>query len=118
MMELANTTLTIMRGTSANPYGDLSDVGTPIYSGIPAAVNESSKQVWDPATQTPRTVRTSTCVVASWVDVLSSDTLKDESTGNYYMIQDIQVQPTGPTGIAPDKLLTLRWRSGVSVTSD
>lgn len=117
-MELANTTLTIMRGTEANAYGDLSDVGAPIYTGVPAAVVESSKVVFDPATQTPRTIRTSTCVVASWVDVLTSDTLLDESTGSYYMINDIQQQPTGPTGIAPDKILTLRWRSGVSAGSD
>lgn len=118
MMELANTRITIMRGTSANAYGDLSDVGAPIYTGIPAAVNESSKQVFDPATQQPRTIRTSTCVVAGWVDVLDSDTILDETTGNAYMVQDIQAQPTGPTGIAPDKLLTLRWRSGVTVGSD
>lgn len=117
-MELANTRLTIMRGTAANPYGDESDVGVPVYSGIPAAVNESSKVVFDPATQQPRTIRTSSAVVAGWVDVLSSDTIKDESTGNYYMIQDIQLQPTGPTGITPDKLLTLRWRSGVGAGSD
>ena len=117
-MELANTTLTIMRGTQVNAYGSESDVGAPIYTGIPAAINESSKVVYDPATQTPRTIRTSTCVVAGWVDVLTSDTLLDESTGNYYMIQDIEQQPTGPTGIVPDKLLTLRWRSGVTVGSD
>jgi hypothetical protein len=117
-MELANTRLTIMRGTAANAYGDLTDVGTPIYSGVPAAVVESSKVVLDPATQQPRTIRTSTAVVAGWVDVLNSDTIKDESTGNYYMIQDITLQPTGPTGITPEKLLTLRWRSGVTTASD
>jgi hypothetical protein len=118
MMEFANTRLTIMRGTAANPYGDESDVGTPIYQHVPAAVNESSKVVFDPATQRPQTIRTSTAVVAGWVDVLSSDTIMDEATGNYYMINDIELQPTGPTGIAPAKLLTLRWRTGVSVTSD
>jgi hypothetical protein len=118
MMELANTCLTIMRGTAANAFGDESDVGTPIYTGVPAAVVESSKQVFDPATQQPRTIRTSTAVVAGWVDVLISDTIMDEGSGNYYMINDIAVQPTGPTGIAADKLLTLRWRSGVNVTSD
>lgn len=118
MMELANTRLTIMRGTSVSPYGSVTDVGTPIYTGIPAAINESSKQVFDPATQQPRTIRTSTCVVAGWVDVLSSDTLLDETTGNYYMINDIERQPTGPTGITPNLLLTLRWRSGVSPASD
>jgi hypothetical protein len=86
--------------------------------GVPAALVESSKQVWDPATQTPRTVRSSTCVVPGTTDVLTSDTIRDESTGNYYMIQDIELQPTGPTGITPNKILTLRWRSGVDVSSD
>lgn len=118
MMELANTRLTIMRGTEANAYGDESDIGTPIYTGVPAAVNESSKQVFDPATQTPRTIRTSKAVVAGWTDVLDSDTIRDEVTGAYYMIQDIQRQPTGPTGISPDIILTLRWRSGVGTGSD
>lgn len=118
MMELANTRLTIMRGTAANDYGDLTDVGTPIYSGIPAAINESSKTVFDAATQRPQTIRTSTCVVPGWTDVLTTDTLLDETTQNYYMIEDIQRQPTGPTGIAPEKILTLRWRSGVTPGSD
>jgi hypothetical protein len=118
MMELANTRLTIMRGTTVNAYGDESDVGSPIATGIPAAVTESSKQVWDPATQQPRTVRTSKCVVPGWVDVVNSDTLLDETTGNAFMIQDIQLQPTGPTGIPPAKILTLRGRSGVSVRSE
>lgn len=118
MMELANTTLTIMRGVSANAYGDLTDVGAPIYTGVPAAVTESSKQVFDPATQTPRTIRTMKAVVAGWTDVLDSDTLRDESTGSYYMISDIQRQPTGPTGISPDIILTLRMRSGVGLQSD
>lgn len=118
MMELANTTLTIMRGTTTDAYGSITDVGAPIYTGVPAAVVESSKVVMDPATQTPRTIRTSTCVVPGWTDVLTSDTIQDETTGNYYMINDIAVQPTGPTGIAPDKLLTLRWRSGVTAGSD
>jgi hypothetical protein len=32
------------------------------------------------------------------------------------MIEDVTLQPT--LGPPPDKLLTLRWRSGVSVQSD
>lgn len=118
MMELANTRLTIMRGTAANAYGDESDVGTPLYMGVPAAVNESSKTVFDPATQQPRTIRTSTAVVPGWTDVLLSDTLFDENSGSYYMVQDIARQPTGATGISPDLLLTLRSRSGVSTSTD
>ena len=118
MMELANTRITIMRGTVASPYGDLTDVGTPIYSHVPAGLVESSKQVFDPATQQPRTIRTSTAVVSGYTDVLDSDTIRDETSGNYFMIEDITLQPTGPTGIRPNKVLTLRSRSGVNVTSD
>lgn len=118
MMELANTRLTIMRGTAANAYGDLTDVGSPIYTGIPAAINESAQTVFDAATQRKQTIRTSTCVVPGWVDVLDTDTLLDEGSGNYYMIESSERQPTGPTGITPNLILTLRWRSGVSVGSD
>lgn len=118
MMELANTRITIMRGTAANAYGDLTDVGQPVRMGIPAAINESSKTVFDAATQRPQTIRTSVCVVQGWVDVLTSDTLFDETTGNYYMVEDIQRQPTGPTGFTPDQILTLRSRSGVAPGSD
>ena len=55
-------------------------------------------------------------MVPDWADILTSDTLMDERTGNYYMIIDIQVQPT--LGTPPDKILTLRWRSGVTPGSD
>lgn len=118
MMELANTTITIMRGVEANAYGDLSDVGTPVYTGVPAAVTEASKQTWDPATQQPRTIRTLKALVPIWTDILTSDTIRDETNGNYYMINDLQRQPVGPTGITPSIILTLRERSGVGTGSD
>jgi hypothetical protein len=116
MMELANTLLTVCRGTEANAYGDESDVGTVLYTSIPAGVVEASKTVFDPATQRPQTIRLSKCIVPSWADILTSDTLQDQSTGDYYMITDLQLQPS--LGSPPDKLLTLRWRSGVTIGSD
>lgn len=117
MMEIANCLITIMRGTEANVYGDETDVGTPLYQHVPAAVTETGKTVFDPATQRPQTIRASMCVLPSWTDVLDSDTLLREDTGDYFMIESIQRQPT-LIGIPPDKILTLRWRSGVSVGSD
>jgi hypothetical protein len=38
--ELANTRITIMRGTAVNDAGDVSDVGTPVYLHVPAALVE------------------------------------------------------------------------------
>lgn len=116
MMELANTTLSVMRGTTTNGYGDVTNVGLPLYQGIPAAVVESGKTVFDNATQRPSTIRTTKCVVPDWADILTTDTLQDETTGSYYMVEDVMTQPS--LGPPPDKILTLRWRSGVSVGSD
>jgi hypothetical protein len=116
MMELANTTLSVLRGTTTNGYGDRTNVGVPLHTGIPAAVVEKSKQVFDRDSQRFQTIRTSMCVVPDWADILDTDTLMDETTGNFFMVEDIQIQPS--LGIPPDKILTLRWRSGVSVGSD
>lgn len=116
MMELANTSLTVMRGTKVNGYGDRTNVGTPLYRGIPAARVESSKQVFDRASQRAQTIRTTKAVVPDWADILTTDTVMDETTGDYYMVEDVTLQPT--LGPPPDKLLTLRSRSGVTVTSD
>jgi hypothetical protein len=116
-MEIANCAVTIMRGTEANAYGDESDVGTPLYQHVPAAVTETSKTVFDPATQRPQTIRTSMCVLPSWADVLDSDTLQREDTGDFFMVESIQRQPT-LIGVQPDIILSLRWRSGVSPGSE
>jgi len=116
MMELANTTLSVLRGTTVNAYGDKTNVGDPLYTGIPAALVESSKQSFDRASQRFQTIRTSTCVVPEWADIIDTDTLIDETTGNAYMIESVTRQPT--LGPPPDKILILRWRSGVSVGSD
>ncbi|MGH3296094.1 MAG: hypothetical protein ACRDP7_30275 [Trebonia sp.] len=115
-MELANTSLSVLRGTTVNAWGDKTNVGTPLYTGIPAALVESAKQVFDRASQRMQTIRTSTCVVPDWADILDTDTLIDETSGDAYMIESVTRQPT--LGPPPDKILVLRSRSGVSVESD
>jgi hypothetical protein len=115
-MELANTTITIMRGTATSRFGDRTDVGTPLHTGVPAALTETSKTVFDRSTARPQTIRTTMCVVQEWTDVTLADTIRDERSGNYYMIESIQEQPT--LGPPPDKILTLRSRSGVTPASD
>lgn len=116
MLELANTTVSVLRGTTVNDWGDKTNVGTPLYTGIPAAIVESSKQAFDRASQRFQTIRTSTCVVPDWADIVDTDTLIDETTGNAFMIESVELQPS--LGPPPDKILTLRSRSGVSVESD
>jgi hypothetical protein len=116
-LKFMNRTITIMRGTRANPYGDLSDVGIPLHTGVQAAIAETSQTYFDAATQRNQIIRSIECIVPAWVDVETTDTIMDEATGNYFMIEGIRQQPGIGYYPAP-KILTLRMRSGVSVTSD
>ena len=109
--------LNVYRGTSVDAFGDVSDVGEPLYTGIPAALAEVSETVYDFATQRPQTIRSVKSIVPGWADVISSDTLQDEFTGFFYIVLSIEAEP-GIGHYPPRKLLELRLRSGVSIASD
>ena len=64
-----------MRGSAVDEFGDESDVGQVKYTGIPAAIAETTDVVFDQATQRPQVIRTITCVVPNWADVIDTDTL-------------------------------------------
>ena len=117
VLKFWNRTITIMRGTAADEFGDLSDVGTPYLTGVQAALAEVSDVVFDAATMRQQIIRAIKCTVPGWAGVLSTDTIQDEFTGFFYMIESIEAQP-GIGYYPPFSILTLRMRSGVSVTSD
>jgi hypothetical protein len=117
VLKVWNRTITVMRGMAVNAYGDESDVGTPLYTGVQAALAETEQTVFDAATQRQQIIRAVTCTVPAWVDVLTTDTIRDEFTGFYYMVEGIRSEP-GIGYYPPPKTLTLRMRSGVSIQSD
>ncbi|RPE39747.1 hypothetical protein EDD90_2764 [Streptomyces sp. Ag109_O5-1] len=117
VLRFRNRRITIMRGTRVNAYGDESDVGAPLYVGVQAALAETTQTSYDSASQRQQIIRGITCKVPAWVDVVTTDTIKDEATGLFYMIESIQAAP-GPGYYPAEKILTLRARSGVGVTSD
>jgi hypothetical protein len=117
VLKFRNRAIVTYRGTAANPYGDLSDVGTVYLTGVPAALAETSETVFDAATQRQQTVRSITCVVPAWADVIDTDTIQDPFTGFFYMITSMQARP-GIGYYPAEKVLTLRMRSGVSISSD
>ena len=90
MLELQNTTLSTFRGRAENAYGDQTDVGVPYLTGIPAALVETAKSSFDQASQTRRTIRTVECRVPVWADIDDDDTLMDERTGSYFMVESIE----------------------------
>lgn len=89
-----NTTVTILGGTTTNSAGDIIDAGTPIKTGISACLVETSKTVYDPATQMPRTIRSSTLWLSPETSVSTDDQIQDESTGHVFMIIGIVQAPT------------------------
>lgn len=117
VLKFRNRLLNTYRGTAANTYGDLTDVGTLYLTGVPAALAETTQTYFDAATQRNQITREITCRVDSWVDIITTDTIEDTTTGLYYLIEGIKSEP-GIGYYPPPKVLTLRMRSGVSIQSD
>lgn len=115
--ELAHTFLTVYRGTETNRFGDETNVGIPVLRHVPAAMVETAHVTYDRASQTRRIIRTWTCVVAPWSQFTTDDTLRDELTGNTYLVESIEQKPA-LNGAPADLILTLRERTGVSVKGD
>jgi hypothetical protein len=93
MLPLANTRCSVLRGTATDAYGDTVDAMTPYETDVPALLTEEAQTVFDPATQEPRTVRTAMCYVPPWLDVLNTDQIYDQLSGETFMIIDIVAQP-------------------------
>lgn len=109
--------VTVLRGQTVSPRGDISDVGQPVYTNVQAAIAEVSQKAFDPATQRPSIIRSIQCVMPNWAEVQTTDTLLDQATGYYYLIEDVSAEP-GFGFYPPRQILTLRQRSGVTVEGE
>lgn len=105
--ETANTTASVMRGTTENQFGDEIDANTPYISGLPVTLIETGKTVQDPSSATPRTIRQVYCNVPEWAGILNTDRLMDERTGDVYIIISVTKPPT-IIGAPVDTILGLK----------
>lgn len=105
--ETANTTVTLLRGTSENQFGDLIDALDPVMTGLPATLAETGKTVQDPTSTTPRTIRQVYCSVPQYAGLVNTDRLLDESTGETYIVIDVTTPPT-IIGAPVDTVATLK----------
>jgi hypothetical protein len=108
-----NTTVSLLRGTATDAYGDTVDAAVPVLSGVPAVVIERSQSVLDPATQTPMIVRSTVCVVPQWTGALATDQIRNDRTGDTFAIEDILL-PDTLMGAPVDITLTLRRVTGAA----
>jgi hypothetical protein len=70
------------------------DDNQPLVTGLPVLLAETGKTVQDPSTPTPRTIRQTVCHVPQYLGVVNTDRIKDEATGDTYIIIGVTTPPT------------------------
>jgi hypothetical protein len=105
--ETQNALVSLFRGTDFDEFGDVTDLPLPYIQHVPATWIETAQIIQDPATQTPRVVRTLVVTVPLWLAVRESDRLENEITGDVCMIEDV-VKIPNLTGAVPDLKLVLK----------
>src|SRR5690242_6493591 len=89
MQAVATTTLSILRGTTTDAYGDERDTNTPIATGVPASLTEQSRRVTTRDDPTPRIVRYAVARVPARTDINDQDRVRDERTGAIYIVDAV-----------------------------
>lgn len=111
---IATTRAAILRGTATDEFGELIDDNTTPAVGLtdfPASIIETAKDVFDPAESTLRTVRKLTGRIPASVVLLEGDRLRDNRTGEVFIIDAPTSQRRGISGRA-SVTLTLRRTGG------
>jgi hypothetical protein len=105
---IATTTVSILRGTTVDPvYGDTAATATVVASGVVASIIEDkTAKTTTPGNPAPRITRAYDGILGSAVDVTDRDRLKDERTGQIYVILSVSQQAL--PGITSDQSLELR----------
>ena len=89
MLAIATCTVSVLRGTTTDVYGDVVDSDTPVITGLPASIIERRRVAFTADTPEPRTVRYITGRVGHGTDVRVNDRLKNEQTGIVYAIDSM-----------------------------
>lgn len=89
MRAVATTTVTVLRGTATDEFGDEVDLDTVLYMGLPFSLIEQSRRVFDPVSGTPRIVRVAYGRTNSGTPLQTADRLRDERTGSVYVIHAV-----------------------------
>lgn len=116
MYAIANTTVTILRGTRPDSFGDIIDSPSPIAQHVIAFISYPTmsplrpivlgSQVYEPAMPEPSTTRLSVCSLPSGTDIRTSDQILDEFTNLLYEVYEVTT--LGTAGAVPDILVTLK----------
>lgn len=105
---LATTTVSILGGVIPDDgFGDPADNSTVSASGIPASIIERARQSTGYRDGIPRVVRTVDCRLPAGTVVTEDSRIRDENTGQIYIIDSI-AKPAFYVGIGGLKLALTR----------
>jgi hypothetical protein len=116
MYALANTTVSILRSTQTDSFGDVEDSMQPIVTGLIAFISYPTMSplrpivlgstIFEPSSPEPSTLRLAACALPSGTDIRNTDQILDEFTNLVYEVY--QVTALGNAGATPDLILTLK----------
>ncbi|MFE3031576.1 hypothetical protein ACFXKY_07995 [Streptomyces canus] len=109
MQAVANTSISILRGTETDGFGDERDTNTPIATKIPASLVEQTRRVSGRENPTPRIVRYAVARVPARTDITEDDRVLDERTGTKYIVE--AVSGMANPAIEVDRRVDLRHTS-------
>ncbi|QQM45198.1 hypothetical protein [Streptomyces liliifuscus] len=89
MLALATTTVSVLRGSSTDAFGDETDTSTVLKAGIAASLIESTRTAMEPVSGTPRIIRTHVARLPATTDVTEDDRIKDERTNEIYIVVSV-----------------------------
>lgn len=92
MLAQATCTVSILRGTTTTDYDDLADVDTVVASGLPASLIEQRRIVTTFGDDRPQVVRYWTLRLLAGTDVRDGDRVKNEQTGEIFMVDSLATQ--------------------------
>jgi len=107
---IANTTVSLYRGTETDEYDDLVDTaGTPYLTREPVSILElSSPLVQESTTGEPRVIRTARMRIKATIEVNRGDRVKDEGSGQFYVVDSFH--SIGNPAMINDRRVNLRWQ--------
>ncbi|MFE8961746.1 hypothetical protein [Streptomyces iakyrus] len=88
-MFLATTTASILGGSGTDEFGDEVDGTEVLASDIAVELVESTRTAMEPATGTPRIIRTHICRLPPDTAVDETKRIKDEQTGEIYIVVSV-----------------------------
>lgn len=102
----ATTTLSVLRGTTTDDFGDQQDTNTIVARGLPASLVEQTRRVTTRDDPAPRVIRYATGRVTAGTDITDQDRVRDERTGATYIVEAVSTMNSA--AVASDLRLDLR----------